>query len=154
MRSCPDTDIDTDIDPSQAREIDAGGLLRQTIAIKSLSQAEKPNVLMNHYEPGTDFACTKVMMNGCNHCFQRGWLEKFPWFVFTNACDCGLSATHFLFIWWTKIGSACSEHKKLLYQADAVVACKNFLFTCRNTKNTFKHKSKVNRGTPYRETGK
>lgn len=63
------TDRDGNTLLSQAREIDVGALLRQTIAIKSLSQAEKLNVLNNHYKPGKKSAFPKVLMNGCNRYF-------------------------------------------------------------------------------------
>ena len=61
---------------SQAREINVGVLLHQKIAITSLSQAEKFNVLTNYYKRGTDFAFFEAFMNGCNRSFQRVWLES------------------------------------------------------------------------------
>ena len=48
------TDNDGNAPLSQACEIDVGGLLCQQIHIKSLSHAEKLNVLTNHYKPGMD----------------------------------------------------------------------------------------------------
>lgn len=63
------TDRDGNASLSQVREIDVGALLRQKIAIKSLSQAEKLNVVTNHYKPGKDSAFPTVLMNGCNRSF-------------------------------------------------------------------------------------
>lgn len=63
------TDRDGNALLSQAREIDVGALLRQKIANKSLSQAEKLNVVTNHYKPGKESAFPKVPMNGCNRYF-------------------------------------------------------------------------------------
>lgn len=131
---------------TQAREIDMGALLRQKIAIKSLSQAEKLNVLTNHYKPGKDFAFPRVLMNGCYRSFQRGWLEKYPWLVYSKECNGGFclpciffstrekvgALVNTPFTRWTKVGSVCGEHEKLRYHVDAMVAYENFLSTSRN----------------------
>ena len=140
------TDKDGNASLSQAREIDVGALLRKKITIKSLNQAEKLNVLTNHYKPGADFAFPKVFMNGCNRSFQRAWLEKYPWLVYSEECDGGFSlpciffSTHAQvgilvntpFIRWTKVGSVCGEHENLRYHVNAMVAYENFLSTSRN----------------------
>lgn len=63
------TDRDGNASLSQAREIDVGALLRQKIAIKSLSQAEKLNVVTKHYKPGKDSAFPTILMTGCNCSF-------------------------------------------------------------------------------------
>ena len=84
---------------------------------------------MIHYKPGTDFAFLKVMMNGCKRPFQRGWLEKYPWLVYSKECDGGVSLACIFFskhekvgalvnntfTWWTKVGSVCGEHEKLRF---------------------------------------
>lgn len=63
------TDRDGNASLSQAREIDVGALLRQKIAIKSLSQAEKLDVVTNHYKPGKDSAFPTILMTGCDCSF-------------------------------------------------------------------------------------
>ena len=81
------TDNDGNAPLSQACEIDVGGLLCHKIHIKSLSQAEKLNVLTNHYKPGTDFAFPKVMRNGCNRTHglftARNVMVASVWHVFS-----------------------------------------------------------------------
>ena len=162
------TDQDGNASLSQAREIDVGALLRKKITIKSLNQAEKLNVLTNHYKPGADFAFRKVFMNGCNRSFQRAWLEKYPWLVYSKECDSGFClpciffSTHAQvgilvntpFIRWTKVGSVCGEHKNLRYHIDAMVAYEKFLSTCRNPEKNIQAQIESEEGTPLRETGK
>ena len=122
---------------SQAREINVGVLLHQKIAITSLSQAEKFNVLTNYYKRGTDFAFFEAFMNGCNRSFQRVWLEKYPWHFYGKDGFC-LPCIFFSIrekvgalvntplTRWTKAGSACGEHEKSRYHEGVPVAYDNF----------------------------
>ena len=67
------TDKDGD-DPAchgSVHDVDVGALFRQKTAFKSLNQAEKLNIINNHFRPGEDYAFPKVFMNGCNRSFQR-----------------------------------------------------------------------------------
>ena len=52
-------------------DVDVGALFRQKTAFKSLNQAEKLNIINNHFRPGENYAFPKVFMNGCNRSFQR-----------------------------------------------------------------------------------
>ncbi|CAH3154019.1 unnamed protein product [Porites lobata] len=69
------TDKDGD-DPAchgSVHDVDVGALFRQKTAFKSLNQAEKLNIINNHFRPGDNYAFPKVFMNGCNRSFQRSW---------------------------------------------------------------------------------
>lgn len=49
------------------------------------TQAEKLNVVTNHYKPGKDSAFPKVLMNGCNHSFKgAGWKSVHGLFTAKN----------------------------------------------------------------------
>ena len=79
-------------------DVDVGALLRQKTAFRSLNQAEKLNIIDNHFRPGEDYAFPKVSMNGCNRpSFQRSWQQRYPWLVHSQECDGGFCLPCVLF---------------------------------------------------------
>ena len=72
-------------------------LVRQKTAFKSLNQAEKLNIINNHFRPEENYALPKVFMNGCNRSFQRSWRQRYPWLVYSKECDGGFCLPCILF---------------------------------------------------------
>ena len=93
------TDKDGD-DPAchgSVHDIYVGDLFRQKTAFKSLNQAEKLDIINNHFRPGENYAFPKVFMNGCNRSFQRSWQQCYPWLIYSQECDGGFCLPCVLF---------------------------------------------------------
>ena len=145
-------------------DIDVGALFRQKTTFKSLNQAEKLNIINNHFRPGEDYAFPKVFMNGCNQSFQRSLHQCYPWLVYSKECDGGFCLPCVLFAIreslhtlatipfnrWIKVSKVCGEHEKNRYRIDAMVVYDNFLTTSRNPPKNIKE----NVGAQLRETDK
>ena len=159
--SQPDKDGDDPACHGLVHDVDVGALFRQKTAFKSLNQAEKLNIINNHFRPGEDYAFPKVFMNGCNRSFQRSWQQRYPWLVYSKECDGGFCLPCVLFAIreslctlvttpfnrWIKVSKVCGEHEKNRYHIDAMVAYDNFLTTSRNPQKNIQVQIESERGS-------
>ena len=135
-------------------------LVRQKTAFKSLNQAEKLNIINNHFRQGENYALPKVFMNGCNRSFQRSWRQRYPWLVYSKECDGGFCLPCVLFAIreslgtlvttpfnrCTKVSKGCRKHEIHCYHIDAMVAYDNFLTTSRNPQKNIQVQIESKRG--------
>lgn len=129
-------------------DVAVGALIRQETDFKSLNQAEKLNIIDNHFRPAEDYVFPKVSMNGCNRSFQRSWQQRYPWLVY-SIWRRVLFTMHFVchtwnlgtlvmapFNRWTKVSKVCGEHEKHHYHLDAMVAYDSFFATSRRSEKS------------------
>ena len=126
-------------------EVGVGALIRQKTDFKSLNQAEKLNIIDNHFRPAEDYVFPKLSTNGCNRSFQRSWQQRYPWLIYIKEFKGGFCLPCILFATrenlgnlvkapfnrWKKVSKVCGEHEKHHYHVDAMVAYDSFLATSR-----------------------
>lgn len=111
--------------------------------ISSMSDGQKYHLLKNHFVPSLEYTFPATADGGCNRSFQREWLEKFPWMVYSPKLDGAFCITCALFvpknqrsrfgalvnrpfIKWHKKSEVCDTHDPKGYHDDAEDAAKTF----------------------------
>ena len=106
-------------------------------AVSALSPGQKYAILTEHYVPGKSFSFPKIYNNDCYRSFQRKWLDKYPWLVYSKERDggfcklCALFATKLSrctlgvlvnrpFTTWVKVHKIVEGHASNKYHMDAV----------------------------------
>ena len=66
-------------------------------SIKSMSDADKYALIQDPYVPPIDYVFPKHVEYGKQRSFQRSWLRKYPWLVYSKYLDGGFCLPCYLF---------------------------------------------------------
>ena len=65
--------------------------------LHELSDSQHYHLLKHHSQPCKNYVFPSQFEGGCNPSFQIGWLEEFPWLVYSSALDEAFCITCALF---------------------------------------------------------
>ena len=116
-------------------------------AVEILSTGQKYGLLFKHTLPPAVLPATRSY--GCNRRFNKDWLAKYPWLVYSTAVDgvycapCAIMRTQLVrsdkgllvnvpFRNWVKLSDALATHAKLKYHRNAMQAADTLRTTVDN----------------------
>ncbi len=120
-------------------------------AILGLSHDQKLFLAKSHFAPPHYYTFPSVFMNKCQRSFQRSWLSRYTWMVYSPklngafclpcalfACNRGNKGVlvNKPFTKWTKISDTTSGHEKKSYYNEPLSALTDFVSASAEPKST------------------